>query len=349
MTSDHGHSRRRFLALAGAVAGAGATGGFAAPRVQGGLIDVHHHILPPNAPPPLAHLMAGWSAAGAVAEMDAAGVAAGIAFPGQLLGSDLQQNRALARDWNEFGAQIGRDFPGRFGLFASLPLADPDGSIAEIDHAFDHLRADGFGVSTNYGEAWLGDTRFWPIYEKLNDRRAVVFVHPADAPCCAPARMSYMADGMDGSWIEWPMNTARTILSLMTSGTLRRYPDIRFIFAHGGGVTPLLVNRIAGLSAWSHVGPDKLKAMFPDGVRAEFSRLHFECAQACSPTNMAALRSLVPDTNILFGSDYPIFPLAYGSGQFAKLRLAPATRRMIARGNAQALLPRWASPLARAS
>ena len=328
--------------MAGAVAGAPVAGADASARARRGLIDVHHHILPPGAPPPMAHLMAGWSAAGAVTDMDAAGIATGIALPGLLLGADIQQNRALARSWNEFGAQVGRDFPGRFGLFASLPLADVEGSISEIDYAFDHLHADGCGIATNYGELWLGDARFWPIYEKLNDRKAVVFVHPADAPCCAPAKMSYMADGMDGSWIEWPMNTARTILSLLSSGALRKYPNIRFVFAHGGGVMPLLVNRIAGLSAWKHVGPEKLKAMFPDGVRAEFGRLHFECAQACSLTNMAALRSLVPDTNILFGSDYPIFPLAYGSGQFAKLDLPPTTRRMIGRTNAEALLPRWA-------
>ena len=105
---------------------------------------------------------------------------------------------------------------------------------------------------------------------------------------------------------------------------------------------PLLVERVAGLAAWPHVGAQTLSRFFPDGVQAEFARLRFECAQACLHTNMAALRSLVPDTHILFGSDYPIFPLSYGTEQFAKLDLSPATSRAIGRGNAQTLLPRWA-------
>ena len=221
-------------------------------------------------------------------------------------------------------------------------MADPEGAAAEIDHALDQLHADGFGVSTNYGEAWLGDAKFQPIWERLDARRAVVFVHPTDAPCCAPGKMSYSVEGMDGSWIEWPMNTARTIFSLLASGTTRRYPDIRFIFSHGGGVMPLLAPRIAGLANWPRVGPERLHELFPQGVQAELAHLHFECAQACAPTNMAALRSLVPDSQILFGSDWPIFPLAYGAGRFRALDLPPATARAIGRGNALALMPRWA-------
>ena len=310
-------------------------------KPQTGLIDVHHHIRPPNAPPPIMQLMGNWSPEGAIADMDAAGVATGMAFPGMLLGPDAQMNRTLSRAWNDYGARLGHDYPGRFGLFAALPMADVEATLAEIDHAIDQLHADGFGIATNYGERWLGDASFQPIWDRLNARKAVVFVHPTDAPCCAPAKMSYMQPGMDGSWIEWPMNTARTILSLMLSGTLRRYPDISFIFSHGGGVMPLLIERVAGLAAWTHVGPNRLKELFPDGIRAEFARLHFECAQACSHTNMGALRSLVPDSHILFGSDYPIFPLSYASGMFASLNLPAETMAMVGHRNAQGLLPRW--------
>ena len=153
--------------------------------------------------------------------------------------------------------------------------------------------------------------------------------------------MSYMRPGMDGSWIEWPMNTARAILSLMVSGTLRRYPRVRFIFCHGGGVMPLLVNRIGGFAAWKHVGEQGLRTLFPDGIEQAFKQLHFECAQACSPANMSALRSLVPDSQILFGTDFPFFPLQYGAARFSELGLGAAAVSEIGRGNAMQLLPRW--------
>ena len=350
MPTDAPLSRRRLLGAAALAAGALGLAGraaFAAPEKTAmphghDLIDVHHHILPPGAPPPLQALFAGWTPERDLAQMDGAGVSTAIVLAGLVVGPDPEQNRRLARAWNTYGASLGRDHPGRFGLFAALPMRDVEGSLAEIDFAYDQLHADGVGLATNYGELWLGDPSFQPIWDKLNARRAVIFVHPTDAPCCAPAKMTYTRPNIDGSWIEWPMNTARTIFSLMTSGTLRRYPDIRFVFSHGGGVMPLLVERVAGLAAWPHVGPQGLETYFPEGIETEFAKLHFECAQACSRTNMGALRSLVPDTQILFGSDSPIFPLSYGSSQFAKLDLPPATAHAIGRGNAGRLLPRWA-------
>ena len=237
---------------------------------------------------------------------------------------------------------VGRDHPGRFGLFASLPLPNVAGCLAEIDHALDQLHTDGFGVATSYGEHWLGDATFAPIWEKLNDRDAVVFVHPHDAACCAPDTLTYNQPGMDGSWIKWPINTARAIMSLMVSGTTRRFPRIRFIFAHGGGVMPLLVRRVGGLKAWTEVGEAGLAKLFPNGIEAEFARLHFECAQACSPTNMDALRSLVPDSQIMFGSDYPFFSLEYATRQLAQAPLPATARGLMGRTNAGHLLPRWA-------
>lgn len=335
-------SRRTLLAGACAAAGAlvlGSTAAFARARPKG-LIDVHHHVLPPRAPAAMVHHLEGWSPAKAMSEMDAAGIATGIAYPGPIRSGDAAERKDLARLWNEFTAQIGEQNPGRFGLFASLPFPHVDQCLAEIDYAYDHLKADGFGITTSYDDLWLGDEKLWPIYEKLNSRDAVVFVHPHDAACCA--KMSYQKPIMDGSWIEWPISTARTIMSLMVSGTFRKFPRIRFIFAHGAGVMPLLIERIAGLSAWSEVGDKGIASLFPNGVKAEFRSLHFECAQACSPTNMAALRSLVPDTQILFGSDYPFFSLDYASRKFADLHLPASIERQMGSRNAARLLPRWA-------
>lgn len=339
-------SRREVLA--GAVAAAGTLllppGLEAAQKKaakQAGLIDVHHHIRPPGASAAIMKFMAHWSPAGAVEDMDKNGVATGMAYPGPILSGTEAERSAKARMWNEFAAKLGQDYPGRFGLFASLPFPHVEASLAEIDHALDQLNADGFGLSSSYGDLWLGDPQLWPIYEKLNSRDAVVFMHPNDASCCTPDKMTYNRAMMEGSWIEWPMNTARTILSLMVSGTLRRFPRIRFIFSHGGGVMPLLINRISGLANWPEVGKEGLESLLPDGPQAEFRKLFFDCAQACSPTNMAALRSLVPDTQILFGSDYPIFPMDYAAKSFEGLEVPRQTKIAIANANARAILKRW--------
>src|SRR6266850_612017 len=177
---------------------------------------------------------------------------------------------------------------------------------------------------------------------ELNRRKAVVYVHPNDDRCCTPSTLTYEKQGISGPWLEWPVNTARTILSLMTNGITREFPGIRFIFSHGGGVMPLLIHRIAGFTDWDAVGPERLRALFPNGIEAEFRKLYFEGAQAYSPVNMDALMKLVPASHILFGTDYDRFPIAHSVKLFAALRLSSNVRRAIERDNAVTLLPRWA-------
>jgi len=338
----NGLSRRQLFASAAAL-GTAALGLAQAARTRPGKIDVHHHIGPP---PNSGNGRGGgggpaWSPEIAIEEMDRNGVATGIGFPGPIpFSTDLDRGRKLAREYNEYGARIGVDHPGRFGLFAALPMHDVDGSLSEIEYAIDDLKADGFGISTSYGEMWLGDTKLRPIFEELHRRKAVVFVHPNDAVCCTPTTLTYEQPPISGAWIEWPMNTARTILSLMVHGNLRQFPSVRFIFSHGGGVMPLLLSRIAGFTDWAAVGPEKLHELFPDGIEAEFGRLYFEGAQAYDPVNFEALRKLVPTSHILFGTDYNRFPIAHSVSLFNRLKLSPSDRRMIERDNAVALLPR---------
>jgi len=342
--SPGSHSRRDFLILTLIEAEflASRQRSNAAPATpRKGKIDVHHHV----GPPPGEGRGGGpveWSPEIAIEDMDRNGVATGIGFPGPMpVSTDLERGRKRARLYNDYGTQIGRDHPGRFGLFAALPMHDVEGSLKEIEYALDILNADGFGISTSYGESWLGDPKLRPIFEELNRRKAVVFVHPNDAPCCTPATLSYETQPISGAWIEWPMNTARTILSLMVNGNLRQFPDVRFIFCHAGGVMPLLISRIAGFTDWPAVGSERLNKMFPNGIEAEFRTLYFEGAQGYAPENMQALTKLVPASHILFGTDYNRFPISHSEKLFDNLKLAPNVKRGIERDNALALLPRW--------
>jgi 6-methylsalicylate decarboxylase len=305
-----------------------------------GKIDVHHHV-------PVGTMAGGggvpaWSPEIAVAEMDRNAIATGIGSVGPIpVTADVESARRIAREYNEYGAKIGADHPGRFGLFAVLPLPDVEGALREIEYASVVLKADGFSLSTSYGDMWLGDPHFRPVFEELNRRNAVVYVHPYDAPCCTAASLSYQMNGVNGPWIEWPMNTARTILSVMLAGYTRELPKVRFIFSHGGGVMPLLVSRIQGLKdAWA-VGPEKLREKFPDGIGAEFRTFYFECAQAFRAPNFEAIRRLVPETHLLFGTDYNRIPISATVSIFEGLKLPAQLKNAIERENAESLFPRW--------
>ncbi|HKA79270.1 MAG TPA: amidohydrolase family protein [Xanthobacteraceae bacterium] len=341
-----GPSRRQFLATA---AGLGAGAILAAPAVQGQtsaprLIDVHHHIVPPFWFEEVKDRIAaqgggriiptwyGWSPQKAVEAMDRNGVDTAIismTTPGIFFG-DVPQGRRLSRAFNDYAMQIVKDHPGRFGLFATLPVPDTDGSLKEIEYAFEVLKVDGIGLMTSYGDKWLGDPAFAPVLAELNRRKAVVYVHPS-SPLCCTSLMSYVPPFFS----EFQQDTTRTILSLIFSGSLGRMPDIRFIFSHAGGTLPMVAGRIEHYSSLP-----AFKDKVPNGFDYELKRLYYEIANAAYRPSIAAITSMVPTSQIMFGSDFPLVAIDDTANGLRNLGLPAADVQAIARGNAIGLFPR---------
>lgn len=298
-------------------------------------IDVHHHFYPPD----LKDVLGGgptktWTPQSSLDEMDANEVAAvalsASSIPPDWWRHDAAWLRRTSRRFNEYGAEMVKDKPGRFALFAFLSMKDVEGTLDEIAYAFDTLKADGVGISTNFGDEWPGDARFAPIFDELNRRKALVYVHPTVPFCCEGLL------GISSSMIEYPQDTARAILSLLFSGTFRRCRDIHFVFCHGGGVLPALTGRIE----WGTARMKDFAAIAPDGYRAEMARLHYDTATAANPITLNALRAIVPHTQIMFGSDYPygrIRPIVDG---LQTCGLSADELAAIEQGNALRLVPR---------
>jgi predicted TIM-barrel fold metal-dependent hydrolase len=347
------HSRRQVLAGLGAAAAATllpavARGQVASPAVRS--IDVHHHIYPPryqadnyqrfveNTGPGSAAVSASWSLSRAVEKMDQAGVAVAInsiSSPGVWF-DDGEAGRVRARECNEFGAQMIRDFPGRFGMFAAIPLPDTEGSLRELEHAFDVLKFDGVGLMTSYGGKLLGDPQFAPVFDEINRRKAVVFVHPTTSCCTNPI------PGVSPIIIEFPMDTTRTILSLLMSGTFARCPDIRFIFAHGGGMLTSIANRIA--RATDAMTAEEKMVKLPKGPQYELERQFYDVASiGLSPAGMAGVRKLLPTSQLLFGSDEPFLSSAQLANSLQKLGFSADELQAVLRNNALRLFPRFQS------
>jgi predicted TIM-barrel fold metal-dependent hydrolase len=263
--------------------------------------------------------------------MDRNGIAtaiASIAQPGIWFG-EVAEGRHLARACNEWGARMVGDHPGRFGLFAAIPLPDTEGSLREIEYALDVLKADGIGLFTSYRDKYLGDPSFAPVLEELNRRKALVYVHPIAPDCCKG-----LVPGVPPSTIEYATDTTRTIAGLVFSGTTRRCPDIRFIFSHSGGTLPFLTARFERLNE------ERKGAGLPQGPMPELRKLYYEVAQGTTPGQLAALTKLASLSHVLFGTDFPFRPGAEAVAGLAAYGFAAADLQAIERENALALLPR---------
>src|SRR5690606_2232069 len=119
----------------------------------------------------------------------------------------------------------------RFGLFATLPLPEVDHSLLEIEHAYETLGVDGIALKTNHAGQYLGDQIFEPVFDELNRRKAVVFIHPTSPSC---ACCTQLAMGYPRPLIEFLFETTRAVTNLILSGTLQRYSDLRLIIPHAG-------------------------------------------------------------------------------------------------------------------
>lgn len=310
-------------------------------------IDVHHHLVPPpflrafaargltkvaGAPLP------GWSPERSLAVMDATGIASAIlslSAPGVHFGDD-EEAAALARACNEYAAELVALHPRRFGMFATLPMPNASRAAREAAHALDVLKADGIVLLGSSRGVFLGDSSLDELMQALDERRATVFVHPnlhatsESLPLSAP-----------GFFVEFLCDTTRAATNMIFTGTLDRFPNIRFILAHAGGFLPYIAWRLS----LGNLLPE-ISERAPQGVLAYLGRFYFDTALSPSPFAMAALSRLVDPSHILFGSDFPFAPEPITAMQTQALdaltELPAATLAGIERAHALALFPRFA-------
>ncbi|MDP3134856.1 MAG: amidohydrolase family protein [Burkholderiaceae bacterium] len=338
---DAGLSRRRFLgggAALGALAASGCavTPGAARPH----RVDVHHHVVAPDWLAALKSArrdyprMSTWTPAQSIADMDAAGIATSITSPTepQVAFMNAQRAAPMARHANEYAKKLMGDYPGRFGVFAMLPLPHIDASLKEIEYAFDVLKVDGVGILTNYGNKWLGHPDFAPVFAELNRRRAVVYTHPTTPDCCVN-----LVPGVAAAAVELGADTTRSIANLIFSGASRRYSDIKFIFSHGGGVLTSIAERLQ----YQLIGRPPYESITKAIMDGELQRFYYDTAQVSLSVTIGALAKLVPTTQILFGTDYP-FRTSLEHVQGLSRAFGPADLALIDRANALRLLPRLA-------
>lgn len=314
-------------------------------------IDVHVHFIPPDyrraaeslGATPAKGSFPEFSEEASLRVMDDNGIAASIlsmSAPGFRFCRDARSANELACRANDYAAELAARRPDRFGVFAALPFYDIENgksedvgaAVEEAVRALDVLKLDGVGIFSSYGSKYLGDPVFEPLLAVLNERSAIVHLHPM-----FPQAMQALDLDFKGNVVEFPFDTTRVALNLVFSGALQRYSNIRFILSHGGGTLPFVGWRVA----WSPSFPD----WKPDDITALLKRFWIDTALSCAPGPVRCWKDFVPMNQVLFGSDWPFAPAKKVAQQTGLIEGSPALDAgeltQIARSNALRLFPRF--------
>ena len=307
---------------------------------KGGRIDVHHHHSPPalrTGPGGRGRSGLGpWTPEQSLEQMDKFDIAVAMMSMtqmGDLLYDGTPKGAAAIRTGNDYGAKIMADHPKRFGLFTGVPLPDIDGVMKEIEYGYDTLKADGIGIYTNDNHnRWPGDPYYDPMWQELNRRKAIVYMHPLAPQCCRD-----LNDSVPTAMNEFDFDITRACTSILANGVLHKYPNIKIIIPHSGGTMPVLAGRIKD----RYPADAKHAEYIPNGVWPALKKFYFDIAHASYAMPLAALLKFAPPDQILFGTDFSPEPIESTVNELPKSGLSPQLMKAIERGNAERLFPRF--------
>ena len=289
-----------------------------------------------------------WSAEAALALMDQIGTATAIlsvSTPGTGPAADAAEAVRVAREVNDFSADLVKDMPDRFGFFATVPLPHLEEPPAETVRSLDELGADGVILLANNDGIYLGQPEHEDLFAALDGRCAVVFIHPAELP--GPS-----VDGIPPFAADFLLDTTRAAYLLVRNGIRHRYPDIKFILSHAEGLVPYASYRMALQIFGDSLQQSQDLTQMPGDVAgrsladvlADFSGFYFDTALSCSPAALPTLLAFADPGHVPFGCDFPFAPpVAVQYFTATGDAYGEADHAAISRDNATALFARLAN------
>ena len=291
-------------------------------------IDVHHHIAPKEYVEKLKQIgvteslgvsFPKWTPETSVSFMNKVGIKTAIVSitsPGVYFKDNKEFSLEISRWSNEYMAELKKNFPGKFGAFASIPLGFVDESIEELRYALDVLKLDGICLLTNYNGIYLGDESFEEFFKELNNRKAVVYIHPTDPGEEYDPKLQ--EKGIPNSLIEVTFETTRIAANLIYSGTADRYKNIKYILSHGGGTIPYLAWRLAMISyGQKNKKTPVMRALYdflikgsPEQGLKVLKDMYYDTALTSGSYALNTLNQFAGSSRIVFGSDFPMAKVA---------------------------------------
>ena len=267
-----------------------------------GVIDVHSHIITPEFVSALeseGRLMdegfplPKYNVENHLKWMDEAGVETSVLT----LAAPQPSSAEVVRQTNEAAARIKKEHPGRYLFCAALPLPDVNAAIREAIYALDTLKADGIKLATNMGGQYLGAPELDTLFSVLNERKAVVILHPHRPEPVNKQVMQQTPLAMQ----EYLSETTRAVSNMISRNVLARYNNIKVVVPHCGAYLPLAIPRMKTLTPVMQAN----KMVGEIDYEANLRALFYDLAGAHSPEVIRMLLTITTPDHLLYGSDYP--------------------------------------------
>ena len=225
--------------------------------------------------------------------MDEAGIGRSVLT----LAAPQPSSASVVRKTNEEAARLKKEHAGRFLFCAALPLPDVEAAIEEAIYALDTLGADGIKLATNVQGQYLGAPELDTLFAVLNERKAVVILHPHRPEPVNKEVMRQTPLAMQ----EYLSETTRAVTNMISRNVLARYPEVKVVVPHCGAYLPLAVPRMRSLTPVMQQN----KMVGDIDWEANLAALYYDLAGAHSPEVIRMMLTITTPDHLLYGSDYP--------------------------------------------
>jgi aminocarboxymuconate-semialdehyde decarboxylase len=251
-----------------------------------------------------------------------------------------EKSAELARQANDELAELVVKHRDRFcGAVGTLPMNNIDASLKEAERCIKDLKMRGVYIHTPVDEKPLDNAEFWPLYAMMEDADLPIVIHPMrkeDHPDYLTEKLSkYYIFSLFG----WPYDTTTAMARLVFSGVMQKYPNLKILTHHLGGMIPFYSERIKQFT----------QSRMPPGLKKDcidyFKMFYADTGIYGNPSALKCGWDFFGKDHIVFGIDFPLGDIEHGTRNYRQtinaieeMGITEAEKKMIYEDNATKLM-----------